>query len=182
VATNPTAPVLELVERTGLVLEREGLPRMAGRVLGCLLVADPPRQSIAQLMEALDASNGSISTMTRLLEEQGYIERVGVPGERRDYFALRHGGWGRVLEGATRTLAALADVIARAQALAPAASQTDLREAQAFLAFLTERLPALGAEWAAQRGERGPRKGKGKGKDESGGKRKRRRAGESKRR
>jgi len=92
------------VERAGLTFEAEGLPRMAGRILGHLMICGPPEQSIADLMDALKASNGSISTMTRYLENQGYIQRISVPGARRDYFALRSGVATEILASASASL------------------------------------------------------------------------------
>src|SRR5262245_50355633 len=141
--------ISELVEQVGLVLEAEGLPRMAGRVLGYLLVADPPRQSIADLMAALKASNGSISTMTRLLEQQGYLQRISVPGERRDYFSLRQGGWAQVLLAASQGLEAFRRLFERALGLVPARhpSRASLEEGRDFFAFVLEKLPDVLAEW-----------------------------------
>ena len=81
------------VEEVGIVFEQTGLPRMAGRILGWLLISDPPHQSTDQLVEALMASKGSISTMTRLLIQIGLIERLSLPGVRHDYFRLRPDAW-----------------------------------------------------------------------------------------
>ena len=78
------------VEEVGIVFEQTGLPRMAGRIFGRLLISNPPHQSTDQLAEALIASKGSISTMARLLIQIGLIERLSLPGERLNYFRLRH--------------------------------------------------------------------------------------------
>ncbi|HEX7464787.1 MAG TPA: hypothetical protein VF382_07855, partial [Actinomycetota bacterium] len=100
----PTREELAFVEQTGILFEEMGIPRMAGRIVGRLLIADPPIQSSAQLMRYLRASKGSISTMTRLLIQLGLLERVGVPGERIDHFSLRPDGWERLtLERVQRT-------------------------------------------------------------------------------
>ena len=77
------------VEEVGIVFEQTGLPQMAGRVFGWLLISNPPYQSSAELAEALMASKGSISTTTRLLIQVGLIERFVIPGERHDNFRLR---------------------------------------------------------------------------------------------
>ena len=77
------------VEEVGLAFEQTGLPRMAGRIFGCLLISNPPHQSTDELAEALIASKGSISTMTRLLIQIGLIERLSLPGIRHGYFRLR---------------------------------------------------------------------------------------------
>jgi DNA-binding transcriptional regulator GbsR (MarR family) len=100
----PTREELAFVEQTGILFEEMGVPRMAGRIVGRLLIAEPPIQSSAQLMRYLRASKGSISTMTRLLIQLGLLERVGVPGERIDHFQLRPDGWERLtLERVRRT-------------------------------------------------------------------------------
>jgi DNA-binding transcriptional regulator GbsR (MarR family) len=81
------------IEDIGLFIERMGLPRMAGRVLGVLLISDPPAQSLTELSESLQASKSAVSTATRLLVEAGLIEQVPSPIPRRDYFCFRPGGW-----------------------------------------------------------------------------------------
>jgi DNA-binding transcriptional regulator GbsR (MarR family) len=77
------------VEEVGVVFEQTGLPRMAGRIFGWLLISDPPYQSSTELAEVLMASKGSISTATRFLIQLGLVERFIIPGVRHDYFRLR---------------------------------------------------------------------------------------------
>jgi len=84
---------LHFIEDIGLYFEQMGLPRMAGRILGALLISDPPSQSITDLGERLHASKSSISIMARLLMERGLIERVASPMPRRDYYRFKPGGW-----------------------------------------------------------------------------------------
>jgi hypothetical protein len=81
------------VEELAMALERDGLPRMAGRIFGWLLVCDPPAQTLEQLAAALQGSKASMSTMTRLLAGAGLVERVRPPGARRDHWRLRTGEW-----------------------------------------------------------------------------------------
>ncbi len=81
------------VEDVGIAFEQTGLPRSAGRIFGWLLISDPPHQSTSELAEALMASRGSISSMTRLLIQIGLIERISLPGVRHDYFHLRPDAW-----------------------------------------------------------------------------------------
>ncbi len=64
---------------------------MAGRIYGALLLADPPEVSSAELAEMVGVSSGSVSTATRELIRAGHIERVGLPGDRKDYFRARAG-------------------------------------------------------------------------------------------
>ena len=90
---NRQAEEQNFVEEVGIVFEQTGLPRMAGRILGWLLISDPPHQSTIELTDALMASKGSISTMTRLLIQIGLIERISLPGVRRDYFRIQPDAW-----------------------------------------------------------------------------------------
>lgn len=84
---------IHFIEDIGLYFEQMGLPRMAGRILGALLISDPPAQSITDLGERLKASKSSISIMARLLVERGLIERVASPVPRRDFYRFKPGGW-----------------------------------------------------------------------------------------
>jgi DNA-binding transcriptional regulator GbsR (MarR family) len=79
----------EFLQDIALVLEYHGLPRIAGRMFGAFLVSPKARLSADDLVKELHASRASVSTMTRLLLQQGVIERVHVPGERKDYFRFR---------------------------------------------------------------------------------------------
>ena len=85
------------VEEVGIVFEQTGLPRMAGRIFGWLMICTPPYQSPSELAEFLMASRGSISTMTRFLVQIGLIERIGMPGQRSDYFRINPKYWKHLL-------------------------------------------------------------------------------------
>lgn len=87
----------EFVESMGLILQGDGMPRIAGRMLGLFVLRGGPF-SFAQLSEALDVSRGSISTNTRLLEDLGIIERVAIRGERQDYFKLADEPYAELVE------------------------------------------------------------------------------------
>ena len=81
------------IEDISLYFEQMGLPRTAGRVLGVLLISDPPAQSLTDLCAVLDASKSSVSTTTRLLVEMDLIERAPSPLPRQVYFQFKPGGW-----------------------------------------------------------------------------------------
>ena len=75
------------IEAMGLAHEEERLPRIAGRLVG-LLILSPEPVRFDRLAERLRVSRASISTNTRLLENMGVIQRVTRPGDRRDYFRI----------------------------------------------------------------------------------------------
>jgi DNA-binding transcriptional regulator GbsR (MarR family) len=80
-----TDDAVRFADEMGLLFEGQGFPRSAGRVLGWLLVCDPPEQSLTDLVEALDISKASASTASRLLLHLGVVERAFVTGARGDY-------------------------------------------------------------------------------------------------
>jgi DNA-binding transcriptional regulator GbsR (MarR family) len=67
---------------------RYGFPPMVGRVLGYLLVCEPPQQSIAELSEALLASRSAITGALDVLERLHSIQRSRAAGERMDRVRL----------------------------------------------------------------------------------------------
>jgi DNA-binding Lrp family transcriptional regulator len=80
-------PRADFVERMGVLWEAEQLPRIAGRIFGHLLT-EPDPCSLDEMAAALGVSKASVSTDARRLEQIGLIERVGLPGDRRDYYAV----------------------------------------------------------------------------------------------
>jgi DNA-binding transcriptional regulator GbsR (MarR family) len=88
----------EFIEEVGVGFEQTGMPRMAGRIFGWLLISDPPYQSSAELARILQASKGSISTTTRLMVQIGLIERFIIPGVRHDHFQLHSEALQRIIK------------------------------------------------------------------------------------
>jgi len=78
----------DFIDRMGLALESEGLPRTAGRIFGLLLVSEDCR-SLNEIATKLHVSKASVSTNARLLEQRGVLERNSRPGDRRDYYRVQ---------------------------------------------------------------------------------------------
>jgi DNA-binding transcriptional regulator GbsR (MarR family) len=74
------------VEEIGLVFDSLHLPRMAGRVLGAILLGPADGLTAGELADTLQASKGSISNMTQLLIHYRFIARTVRAGDRRDRF------------------------------------------------------------------------------------------------
>ncbi len=144
------------VEQAGIVLEHLGMPRMGGRALGWLLICDPPHQSPGEFAVALQASKASISTTVRMLVQVGLVERVVLPGQRRDYFRIRVDTWSRATEermGLITSLRELAEHGLTLRTEADTEATGRLREMRDFYAFYERELPALVARWRQQRGK-----------------------------
>jgi DNA-binding transcriptional regulator GbsR (MarR family) len=106
--------LMKFIEDMGLLTEGEGLPRIAGRIIGLLMLEDDP-VSFSMLSDRLKVSRASVSTNTRLLQSLGVIERTTQPGERQDYFQISRNPYLRFLQGASDRLAESKAVVRRAQ-------------------------------------------------------------------
>ena len=87
----------EFIEKIGLMAQADGLPRIAGRVLG-LLVWDGAAVSFGELAQSLLVSRASISTATRILEQRRLIKRIAKPGQRQDFWQLADNPYSKLLE------------------------------------------------------------------------------------
>ena len=135
------------IEEVGVVFEQTGIPRMAGRLFGWLLISDPSYQSPGELAEVLQASKGSISTSIRLLQQMSFIERQVIPGSRHDNFRLpenavkmliRHG-----LEQEIKMFRSLADQGLELTQALPGKRKAWLKEMQSRYGYLEKTFPAL---------------------------------------
>jgi DNA-binding MarR family transcriptional regulator len=130
-----------------------GMPPMTGRMLGYLMICDPPEQTIDQLAEALMASRSAITGAVKLLEAYGLVVRNRRAGERVD----RVSGNLDALEPRNFSAAMFTEQAAlfrEGLALltdADPARRAPLEELLALAEFLGERLPQVLAEWRERR-------------------------------
>ena len=107
----------DFVEGMGLILQGDGMPRIAGRLMGLFVLHGGPF-SFAELAQRLAVSRGSVSTNTRLLEDLGVIERVAIRGERQDYFRLASDPYAEIIERKrTRSIRAREAILRNAEHL-----------------------------------------------------------------
>ena len=78
--------------------EHYGLPPITGRILGWLMICDPPQQSPAQIAEAIGASRASLTTNMRLLIASGLVHRLTRSGGRTTYFRIDDDMWQKVIQ------------------------------------------------------------------------------------
>lgn len=150
----PQLEVKNFVEDVGIFFEHSGLPRMAGRILGWLLICDTPQQSTSELVEVLEASKGSISTTTRLLIRTGLIERFSQPGIRRDYFRIKPGVWHQLIKESQVQTTAMRQLAERGLELLknkPPLNRQRLEEMRNMYAFFEREYPALLERWEQER-------------------------------
>lgn len=147
------------IEEMGRTLSEFGLPLMASRILAALLVATPPEQSASDLARTLGASRGSISTMTRLLETPGLIQRVRKPGDRKVYYRNTPNGWYRAMEreaASMRSLRELAEEGAELMRDEAPEARRGIEDAVTYLAFWERELTRVLERWMAEHPRHGP--------------------------
>lgn len=150
------AGVSAFVEEVGLFFEAGGLPRAAGRMLGWLLVCEPQHQSADDLARALSASSGGISQSARLLVQAGYIERVGISGDRRAYYRIREHAWTRILDEQLAMMTRLREIAEHGLRLLDAHSaqrRERLTEMREVFSFLESEMPVLVRRYHEARGD-----------------------------
>jgi DNA-binding transcriptional regulator GbsR (MarR family) len=91
------AAAAQFIEGMGQLFEADGFARISGRILGCLMLSAEAR-SLQELADELKVSRASVSNNTRLLEQLGALERVTLPGDRRDYYRIAEDVHDRMLE------------------------------------------------------------------------------------
>ena len=152
----PISREREFAEEMGIVGEQVGMPPMVARVLGWLLICDPPQQSISEMAAALDVSRASISIATRLLEAPGWIRRTPVPGARGYFFEIIPDSFTRM--PAAETFGLLRRTLEKGLAALPepAGERADrLREAHSFYAYVESEVPKLIERYRVSRDTKG---------------------------
>ncbi len=143
-----------LVEDFGLRIGRAmDWPPMAGRAAGVLMLSDTPL-TMTQLQEALGASKGSISEITRLLIANGTVARHKEPGSRGFVYQWREEAWVGCLAHQLDQNTELLELARSAQARGvhlPAVQQARLQAMAEYYSFMVERVGELLAEYTRRR-------------------------------
>ncbi|MFI9489260.1 GbsR/MarR family transcriptional regulator [Promicromonospora sp. NPDC052451] len=132
----PQDPVLEWVERVSMYLARDGVPPIAGRVLGWLMVCDPPEQSAGQISEAIGASRASLTSNLRLLTMMGFLTSRTRPGDRTTWYRMADDAWSVVVRRQVEGIAAFLDLSRDGVALAGPGNDGRVRQAQRTFAWM----------------------------------------------
>lgn len=140
------------IERVGLSIESDGLPRIAGRMLGFMVLNGGP-VSFSELAERLQVSRASVCTNARILSSLGVVERVSRPGDRQDYYQLAEKPYARLiggyLERKRQMRAIVQDTLSALPADVDPARRQRLEEMATFYQVATAHLERLVAEMDA---------------------------------
>lgn len=146
---------LQYADRVAQIwIRRYRVSPVAGRMVGFLMICNPPRQSIDELAAALRASRSAVSGAVRDLDKVGLLERTRVAGERVDRMRLiidesRGFDPEPYREAATFAREGLDLLVDQS-----AERREPMEEFAALNDFLADRLPQLLQDWKDQHGAR----------------------------
>ena len=147
------SPERHYAEQVGMTLAGLGMTPAYGKLLGWLLICEPPGQSLGQMSEALGLSKGSVSTGMRVLERIGLVRRAVVPGARGHVYEASPDGLVEMASQAGAQYATIRRLMERGLALldndrSPRADR--LRVSRDFYAFIEREVPKLLQEFKRQ--------------------------------
>jgi DNA-binding transcriptional regulator GbsR (MarR family) len=133
--------IQDWVERVAAAFAQHfGLPPITGRILGWLLICDPPEQSAGEIADAIGASRASLTTSMRLLTVGDLVRRRTRPGDRTTYFRIDDDAWEKVILQRIVAMASLREITEDAMKLVGPDSEraARVRAAHEFFGWLSE--------------------------------------------
>jgi DNA-binding transcriptional regulator GbsR (MarR family) len=146
----------EFIDGFAALMETRGVPRAAGRIFSYLQVSEPAEQTAAQISQALGVSLGTVSGMTRILMNAGWVRRTTRRGERQAVYRAAEGTMTLAVDGVMEPIRRARALTSRALELMagrPDEVRTRLRELNDVYRFFEESFPAILEQWH-QRGEK----------------------------
>jgi DNA-binding transcriptional regulator GbsR (MarR family) len=134
----------QYAEEAGVALTGMGMPPAFGKLLGWLLICDPPQQTLTDLADALGLSKASVSTGMRMLESSRLVRRVALPGRRGHAYEITPDAFLRVSDSDSYRV--FRELMERGLDIlgGPDATGAErLRETRDFYAFVEREIPKL---------------------------------------
>lgn len=142
------------IEDVGVFFVGLHIPRIAGKILGYLLISTPSYQTAGQMLTAIGGSKGSISTMTRFLMQNDFIELVGIPGKRDNFYQIKANSvtqWLLARVSFINTLHELADRALQLSSKDDPRQLQWLQDVHDLNAFFQRELPILMERWMKEK-------------------------------
>jgi DNA-binding transcriptional regulator GbsR (MarR family) len=151
--TDLTPQQERFVESLGLLYERQGVPRIGGRMLGLFLISESPL-SAERIADILKVSRASVSTNMRIFSSTGICDNVPVAGDRRHYYVMRDDAFVRHMESGIANVRKLADLCREGLSTVQSgrsAVRRRLQEAFAYCDFIETEIAATARRWHSGR-------------------------------
>ena len=145
------------VERIGVSFEKAGIPPVGARIIGLLMMAEPPYLSFDDLVEATQASKSSVSNALKLLQTEGLVDYITFSGDRKRYFQLYASTWVEIMKDRVTAFTSLRQIIRETLELRssqyPEFNHT-LTEVVDLYQALEEKMVKAIEDWEKKRGEK----------------------------
>jgi DNA-binding transcriptional regulator GbsR (MarR family) len=123
------------VEEYAALLKRLGYSIAFGKIFGYLISSDPPDRTFEEIVADLGLSKGSVSTVLKAMEAQGYVEFVIKAGERKRRFRISLNNWKRGLEQRIQDSVSFTELLRRTLAGCDARHREHRRNIARLIAF-----------------------------------------------
>lgn len=144
------------VEQLGIALEPFGFSPMNARVLGFLLVAEPPYKDFYEIREFLSASKSSISNALNYLMKEGIVDYMTFSGDRRRYFRIHTANWLEYLQQQTLKMGRMRFLLEEVLELRADSEHPEfndgLQEIIEFQAFIAKGIELMIRKWEEREG------------------------------
>jgi len=140
----------EFIEGFAALMETRGVPRAAGRIFSYLQVSEPAEQTAAQISTALGVSLGTVSSMTRLLMNAGWVRRTTRRGERQAVYRAAEGTMTLAVDGVMEPIRKARTLTTRGLELMadrPDAARARLAELNDVYRFFEDEFPLILEHW-----------------------------------
>lgn len=139
----------------GSFYEKSGISKISGQIIGWLMIADPPHQTMKDLTDVLEVSKSSISTNIRFIISVGFIKKFSMVGKRQDYYRINHGVWKDAFGKKLVSIMEFKTLIQRSLDIVPkkASSRKVIEEMAAMYSFYEDAFASMQDKWEKRRKE-----------------------------
>lgn len=140
----------EYIEEVGVFYEKFGLPKMAGRILGCLITSELDGNTFDELQDILKASKGSISGNVKLLLSQQMIEKFTITGDRKSYYRIAMNSLKNIVEAKAKSIVEFRMILDKGLGLnenQESSNYLNISEILDYYRFLEKEMPLLREKW-----------------------------------
>jgi DNA-binding transcriptional regulator GbsR (MarR family) len=140
------------IEGMGVYFEKEGVPRIGGRILGLLLAAHGPL-SAEQMAGRLKVSRASISTNIRMLTASGLVEKMAFLDQRHTFYVIDGDVWGKAIAAGREKVLAFKAIAEMGLSILPEddRARTRLQEMVEWSDLMSEVYERVSIEWQERR-------------------------------
>lgn len=141
---------LLIVNEFAIHMEKFGIPPLASRIFGVMLLVEPAEKSTQQIIAISGGSKGAVSLMMRIMEHMGIIEKCSIPGQRGHGWRIRRHFMVHMIEHkliAVRNIQEFLENRLKSTENLSEFAISNLQEMMLFYQFLNEQMSDIFEQW-----------------------------------